>query len=223
MVRDMTDVRGHVMRRFWDAHSRGWDDIRSAPEVRAHVLEVVDWFSAVVPTGGAVIDVGCGPGHHAIALAERGFAVTAVDFSPGMLARARTKAREKSLSISFRQADLNEALPFAPETFDGALCVGVLQVIRNPAGSLERVRDLLRPGGRVLVEMSLPGPFVPLAARPGHLTDSLITRVKHVAARVPGVLRRYEPEELGRVLGAAGLSPVEVRTYGRTYSVLARR
>ena len=223
MVRAVTDVRAHVMRRFWDAHSRGWDDIRSAPEVRSHVLEVVDWFSAVVPTGGAVIDVGCGPGHHTIALAARGFEVTAVDFSPGMLARARAKAREQAVSISFRRADLNEGLPFAPGTFDGALCVGVLQVIRNPAASLERIRDLLRPGGLALVEMSRPGPFEPLAATPRHLTDALITRVKHVAARVPGVLRRYEPDELGRVLGAAGLSPVETRTYGRTYSVLARR
>src|ERR1700693_1215231 len=60
--------------------------------------------------GLAVADIGCGTGRHAIRFASAGAAVLALDFSPAMLERARTKAQ--GLNIIFRAHDLDEPLPF---------------------------------------------------------------------------------------------------------------
>lgn len=55
---------------------------------------------------GAALDLGTGPGTQAIALAERGFQVTATDISDTAVNRAKGIAREKNLNIDFRQDDI---------------------------------------------------------------------------------------------------------------------
>ena len=157
----VADLRSRIARRFWDAHSQGWDDIRADPGIHAHNVELVDCLAEVVPAGGRVIDLGCGPGHHSVELAERGLAVTGVDYSEAMLARARAKAAERSVAIEFIQADLSTELPVSAPGYDAALCVSVLQVIPDPNAFLTRVHGLLRPGGHLLIEAALPGPADP--------------------------------------------------------------
>ena len=51
--------------------------------------------------GGDALDLGCGPGRHAIPLARRGFRVTAVDLSEFHLAKARERAGAANVSIEF--------------------------------------------------------------------------------------------------------------------------
>src|SRR5262245_18030256 len=126
--------------------------MRSEAANRAQMISVVEEFIGQLPPGGTVADLGCGTGQHAVALALRGFNVIAVDYAPAMLARARTHARAQSATIEFRELDLNEDLPFAAETLDGALCVSVLQVVDQPARLLGQIREALRPGGCVLIE-----------------------------------------------------------------------
>jgi 2-polyprenyl-3-methyl-5-hydroxy-6-metoxy-1,4-benzoquinol methylase len=53
-----------------------------------------------------VLDVPCGSGRHCLALASRGYAMTAVDLSSESLAHARTLAAEKSLTIDFHHRDM---------------------------------------------------------------------------------------------------------------------
>src|SRR4028118_971518 len=54
---------------------------------------------------GTALDLGTGPGTQAIALAERGFQVTATDLSDTAVRQAIDKAKEKGLDISFKQDD----------------------------------------------------------------------------------------------------------------------
>ncbi len=53
-----------------------------------------------------VLDLGCGPGRHCLALAQMGYTITGVDMSQFLLSKARTKSKEMLLNIDFIQADM---------------------------------------------------------------------------------------------------------------------
>lgn len=105
--------------------------------------------------GEAVLDVACGTGTLAILAKEtvgRSGIVCAVDASPEMLARARSKAARAAVEVRFENA-LAQALPFADSSFDLALGTMMLHHLgradrRVLAAELRRV---VKPGGRVLL------------------------------------------------------------------------
>ncbi|MBI1358308.1 MAG: methyltransferase domain-containing protein [Acidobacteria bacterium] len=99
--------------------------------------------------GLEVADLGCGTGRHSIALAEAGAKVTAVDFSRGMLARARQ--RPGSGSIRFIERDLGEALPFADDSFDRVLCSLALEHVERLDVAFAEMRRICRPSGWIVV------------------------------------------------------------------------
>jgi SAM-dependent methyltransferase len=98
-----------------------------------------------------VLDVGCGVGTSAIAIARRfGAKVTAVDISPIMLTRARSHVRRTGLTglVTVTYGDIL-ALDFPDNTFDRVVAEAVTMFVDRPRA----VRELLRvckPGGRVL-------------------------------------------------------------------------
>lgn len=214
----MGSIRTAVTRRFWDAHSRGWDAMRAEPSAQAYVAATLDRLAGVLKPGGTVVDLGCGPGHHTAALADRGFAVTGVDYAPAMLALAAAK----NPAATYLQADLDDPTSLPAGPFDGALCISVIQVIADPSALLRRVHDILSPGGYLLIEV---------ASRPGSLSidtmlggrDRAINRLKRAAARVPGALPRYDTGRVVQLVGGCGFTPVDSPSEGVTVGVLARR
>jgi SAM-dependent methyltransferase len=96
------------------------------------------------------LDLACGAGRNAIWLAERGWRVTAVDYSEVALAEARRRAAARAVEIDWILADLTEWWPPAG-AFD-LVCVLYLQL---PAGErrlvLGRAAGALAPGGAILV------------------------------------------------------------------------
>jgi len=101
-----------------------------------------------------VLDVGCGTGRHAIAMASRGARVTAIDFSEGMLGRACKKGG--SADISFQVHDLTNPLPFAAAKFDRILCALVLDHISDLNTFLAELHRLCRPSGFVVLSTVHP-------------------------------------------------------------------
>ena len=100
--------------------------------------------------GSAVMDVGCGTGRHSIELAKRGFAMTGVDLSQGMLEQARAAASDAGVEVKWVQADVSEAVPEGP--YDAALCLcegafGLLGALDDPYDHESRI---LRNINRVL-------------------------------------------------------------------------
>ena len=106
-----------------------------------------------------VIDMGCGTGVHAVALAQLGVEVTGVDVSARMLDRARAHAGRHatvdSAPIHFRQGDFLTPLP--TESADLLLCFGNslphLPAPADLAGVFAHWRRLLIPDGRILVQL----------------------------------------------------------------------
>jgi SAM-dependent methyltransferase len=88
---------------------------------------------------GRLVDVGCGTGAYAAALAELGWTVTGVDVSEDMLRRARDRG------VDVVQADATE-LPFEDGSFDGAVSMWTHTDIPDLAAMLREVARVVRPG-----------------------------------------------------------------------------
>ena len=101
--------------------------------------------------GERVLDVGCGPGRHALALARRGMKVVGVDLSEDFIALAREAAAAEGVPARFDVLDVRD-LAYAGE-FDAALCLcqggfGLLGG-RDETAVFERIAAALRPAGRL--------------------------------------------------------------------------
>ena len=107
---------------------------------------------ATLPPHAEVLDLGCGPGRHTAALHQRGLRTLGVDTSPTAVALAQTRGAPAV------RADALGPLPGAHHGWDGVLLLdGNIGIGGDPLLLLCRVRDLLRPAGRVLVELDPAG------------------------------------------------------------------
>jgi malonyl-CoA O-methyltransferase len=108
--------------------------------------------------GLSVLDLGCGTGRHALWMAEAGASVTAVDFSEGMMEKARAKAGAER--VRFLVHDLHERLPFAEGAFDRVVSGLVLEHLRDLAPFFSEARRVLKPGGGAVVSGMHPAMFL---------------------------------------------------------------
>ncbi len=105
-----------------------------------------------LPPGSRILDVGCGPGRHSVALARAGLAVTGVDVSRRFLDLAAAAAREAGVGAAFFQVDAR-AMPFDDE-FDAviSICQGAFGLMAGDDSTvLKRMAESVRRGGRVVL------------------------------------------------------------------------
>ena len=119
----------------------------------------VDWFwtKLALRPDSRILDMTCGPGLYAVALAERGCQVTGVDFGPASIEHARGLAAEHNVAgrCEFIQQDVRQ-VKVEVESYDAALFLyGQLSVFRveETEALLSKVASALRPGGRLVVEL----------------------------------------------------------------------
>lgn len=152
MLGHMTSDRDRV-RRSYDVVAEEYRDrlsneLAEKPLDRALLAALVEQ----VGPGGAVADLGCGPGHVTAWLAERGVPVVGIDLSPEMVAVARREHPE----VEFREGDLLR-LPASDGEFGAA--VALYSVIHLGPDELRsafaEIRRVLRPGAPLLVAVHL--------------------------------------------------------------------
>jgi SAM-dependent methyltransferase len=105
------------------------------------------------PPGSLVLEAGCGVGAQTVILAGNSprAVFTSIDISAESLAEARRRVREAGhANVSFQRAGIF-SLPFGPACFDHVFVCFVLEHLPDPAGALEALRRVLRPGGSVTV------------------------------------------------------------------------
>ena len=110
------------------------------------------FVAAVDRIRGRVLDVGCGTGDLAIWLAERGRAVTGVDFLADPLTRARAKAAARGVAVNFLQMDAR-AVGEIPERFDAVTDCGLFHTFDDAGRSayVAALARLMEPGSRLFL------------------------------------------------------------------------
>ena len=116
----------------------------------------VDFFLQVsgLERGASILDIGCGAGDHAFALAARGYAVTGLDASLAQLARACEVNEARGAGVRFVRGDMRD--PPLDGSFAGILCVGTTLGYFDDEDNrrcVRKMRDLLVPGGRLLLQV----------------------------------------------------------------------
>ena len=102
------------------------------------------------PSPADVLDVATGTGFLALIAAAQGHRVTGADLAEPMLAVARRAAQARSLKVTFVQADA-VAPGLSGQSFDAVTSRHLFWTLRDPKAALAAWRELLRPGGRMVI------------------------------------------------------------------------
>lgn len=157
---------------------------------------------AVARHARLALDVGCGAGHTALALAARGLEVTALDLTEAMLEQGRELARERGLRVSFQRGDV-EMLPFPDASYDLVTSRYSAHHYPHPERAVAEIARVLRPGGALLL--------VDIVSTADPTADSFLQTIELV--RDPSHVRDHTVEQWTRMLEAAGLQTRSAGTW----------
>lgn len=139
---------------FYDALASDYDRFVNWEGRLAHELPFLERLFAGHDVR-RVVDAACGTGHHAIALAKRGYQVVGADLSAAMVEQARQNAAAAGVEVRFAVAGLG-GLAALGETFDAVLCLGnSLPHLLTEKALTEALADfsaVLHPGGLVAIQ-----------------------------------------------------------------------
>ena len=174
-------------------------------------LELVE--AAGLAEGERVLDAACGTGIVARLAAERvgpTGTIAGLDINRGMLTVARL-ATPRARSVEWHEASA-EATSLTGHCYDAVLCQMGLQFFPDKVAALREMRRLLKPGGRVVLNVPGPTPEV----------FSILARAlaRHVGPEAAGFVHQvfslYETRQVDDLLSAAGFREVAVRRDPRT-------
>ena len=142
--------RASRVQTLFDRIAPQYDLINDLQSFGLHRLWKGKLISLAVPqSSDHALDVCCGTGDIALSLARQGATVKGIDFSPGMLAEARRRAKGNE-KVEFIQADALK-IPFPENTFDLVTVGYGLRNITDFRAGLEELNRVLKPGGTLLI------------------------------------------------------------------------
>jgi len=189
--------------RWWDEHS----EFKPMHRINPHRL---DWIDGLSPLAGqAVLDVGCGGGILAEAMARRGARVTGIDLADKPLQIARHHAAGQDLDLHYASSNAEDWATGHGGQYDVITCMEMLEHVPAPGAVIAACAAMVKPGGWVYFSTINRNPLSFLTA---------IVGVEYVLRILPRGTHQYarliKPAELLAMAQAAGLSLVERRGLG---------
>jgi 2-polyprenyl-6-hydroxyphenyl methylase/3-demethylubiquinone-9 3-methyltransferase len=214
----MINADPQELAKFSDLAHRWWD-----PEGEFRPLHQInplrlDWIDAQAALAGKdVLDVGCGGGILAEAMAGRGARVLGIDMAGKPLKVARLHALETGCTgVDYREVAAEELAEQSPAGYDVVTCMEMLEHVPDPASTVAACARLVKPQGWVFFSTINRNPKSFLFAIVGaEYVLRLLPRGTHEYAKL------VRPSELARWCRDAGLEIVGTR--GMQYNPLTRR
>jgi 2-polyprenyl-6-hydroxyphenyl methylase / 3-demethylubiquinone-9 3-methyltransferase len=201
---------GELAHRWWDPQG----EFRPLHDLNPLRLAWIDGLAGLA--GKRVLDVGCGGGILAEAMARLGATVTGLDLSEKPLRVAQLHLLESGLQIDYHLSSAEDfSVPNAAQ-FDVVTCMEMLEHVPDPSSTVAACAKLAKPGGRVFFSTINRNPKAYLLAVVGaEYVLKLLPKGTHDYARF------IKPSELTRWCRDAGLQPVELK--GMTYNPVTNR
>jgi 2-polyprenyl-6-hydroxyphenyl methylase/3-demethylubiquinone-9 3-methyltransferase len=204
------------LEKFSQLAHRWWDpqgEFRPLHDINPLRLAWIEERAAL--SGKRVLDVGCGGGILAEAMAARGAAVTGIDLSEKSLRVAELHLLQSQASVVYARASAEEYAAEHAGAFDVVTCMELLEHVPEPASMVAACARLVHPGGQVFFSTINRNPKSYLFAVLGaEYILRLLPRGTH------DYLRFIKPSELSRFARAASLRPLEL--VGMTYNPFTR-
>jgi 2-polyprenyl-3-methyl-5-hydroxy-6-metoxy-1,4-benzoquinol methylase len=199
----------------WNTNAEFWDAQMAQGNQFFNVLvwpTVIKWLAPAA--GDRLLDVACGNGLTSRRLAELGAHVTACDFSPEMLRRAR--ARTDLHAVDYRLLDVTDAAALRQlGNYDGVLCNMALMDIAEIQPLMEALPSLLSPDGRFVFSLLHPCFNNPATVQMAELEDRSGTLVTTHSVKISRYMSPYT-----RVGAAVAGQPVAHPYFHRSFTAL---
>jgi 2-polyprenyl-6-hydroxyphenyl methylase/3-demethylubiquinone-9 3-methyltransferase len=196
--------------RWWDPTS----EFRPLHEINPLRLGHIERLAGALE-GKRIVDVGCGGGILAEAMAARGARVTGIDLADKPLKVAMLHATETGSTVEYRLVSAEDLAQQEPGAFDVVTCMEMIEHVPDPASTVAACARLARPGGRVFFSTINRNPKSFLFAIVGaEYVLNLLPKGTHEYARF------VRPSELAGWCRGAGLVLDDLT--GMTYNPLTR-
>ncbi|MGM8936144.1 bifunctional 2-polyprenyl-6-hydroxyphenol methylase/3-demethylubiquinol 3-O-methyltransferase UbiG [Pseudomonas neustonica] len=196
--------------------SRWWD--RNSEFKPLHEINPLrsNWIDERVPLAGKeVLDVGCGGGILAEAMAQRGATVTGIDMGEAPLSVARLHQLESGVEVNYEQSTAEEFAEQHAGRFDVVTCLEMLEHVPDPSSVISACAKLVKPGGHVFFSTINRNPKSFLFAIVGaEYVLRMLPRGTHEFAKF------IRPAELGGWSREAGLNLLDMT--GLTFNPITK-
>jgi 2-polyprenyl-6-hydroxyphenyl methylase / 3-demethylubiquinone-9 3-methyltransferase len=137
--------------KFSELAHRWWDKTSEFKPLHQINPLRLDWINALAHLQGkAVLDVGCGGGILADAMARKGATVTGIDLASKALKVAQLHALEaQTPNVSYREISAEALALEQPAQYDVVTCMEMLEHVPNPASVVQACSTMVKPGGWV--------------------------------------------------------------------------
>src|SRR6266516_388685 len=147
-----------IVNAYFRSQSMEWKEIYTRRDVQAETIRdrhaaVLDWIDTLsLELGSKVLEIGCGAGFMAIALAQRGFRVHAIDSVESMVEHAHLNAMECGVT-DLLSLDIGDVytLAFEGESFDLVLAIGVIPWLERADLAIQQMARVTKQGGYIII------------------------------------------------------------------------
>ncbi|MDP1708004.1 MAG: bifunctional 2-polyprenyl-6-hydroxyphenol methylase/3-demethylubiquinol 3-O-methyltransferase UbiG [Gammaproteobacteria bacterium] len=196
--------------RWWDPDS----ELKTLHDINPLRIEYIDTRARLA--GKRVLDVGCGGGILAEAMAQHGAVVTGIDMAEDALNVAKLHLLESGTKVDYLLGTAEQFAAAHPAAFDVVTCMELLEHVPDPASVVRACATLVKPGGQVFLSTLNRTPKAYLLAVIGaEYVLNMLPRGTHDYARF------IRPSEIEAWARHAGLELRDLT--GMTYNPLTRR